>query len=121
MYSNCIAEGNSGVGFNSSAAIPCAELHYCASYNNSSDYGTGITNAIGFVSQTAGSSFTDAPNGDFSLNNTAGRGALLATGFPGAVVNGTTTGYKDIGAIQYAHRQPAAASRFLCLTSVKKE
>jgi hypothetical protein len=46
--------------------------------------------------------FTNAAGGDFSLNNTAGGGALLrATGYPGVFPGGTTTGYLDIGAAQH--------------------
>jgi hypothetical protein len=49
-----------------------------------------------------GSVFTNAAGGDFSLNNTTNQGALLRdVGFPGAFLNGTTTGYLDIGAAQH--------------------
>lgn len=43
--------------------------------------------------------FTNPSGGDFSLNNTAGGGALLkSAGFPGAMAAGT--GYTDVGAVQ---------------------
>lgn len=46
--------------------------------------------------------FTDAVNGDFSPNNTAGGGALCrAAGFPGEFPSGLTTSYADIGAAQH--------------------
>jgi hypothetical protein len=45
--------------------------------------------------------FTDSANGDYSLNNASGGGALLRGGaIPGMFGDGTTTGYPDIGAVQ---------------------
>ncbi len=104
LFENCIAEANGGRGYNTDQ-ITAALLMNCAGYNNTSgDYSTtNVTLVEGFISQSAGSFFTDAAAGDFSLNNTAGRGALLrAAGFPGLMPRGTSTGYLDIGAIQHA-------------------
>lgn len=77
--------------------------------NNHNAYGANTTGArnglpvgVGDVTLTA-NPFTNPASGDFSLNNTAGGGALLrGAGFPGQI-NGlsTTTGYVDIGAFQH--------------------
>ena len=46
--------------------------------------------------------FTNAAGGDFTLNNTAGRGALLrGTGVLNSWPNLTQVGYRDFGAIQH--------------------
>lgn len=101
---NCIAESNGGYGFSSGGVRGLVRLLNCAGYGNSSGnyVATDITDVVGFVSQTAGSFFTNAASGDFALNNIAGRGALLrGTGNPGVYPRGTTTGYADIGAAQH--------------------
>lgn len=75
-----------------------------AHYNNAS----GVYNAtplctVGTIAVTAGSVFVDAANGNFALNNTASRGALLrAAGFPSTFPAGLTASYRDIGAAQHA-------------------
>ncbi len=112
-FVNCVAEGNTDKGWLSAGATQSSEcfLYNCAGYNNSVDYDTAIPrqNIVGFVAQSAGSFFTNAASGDFSLNNTAGRGALLrATGFPGTFPRGTTVGYQDIGV---QHADPAATTQ----------
>jgi hypothetical protein len=101
---NCIAEDNAGWGFNdlnqASLLFDC-----CAGFSNTSGeitIGTGkVTRSIDFVTGSS-SFFTDAANGDFSLNNTAGAGAdARAAGKPGPYLNALTTGYLDIGAAQH--------------------
>lgn len=102
-HTNAIAEGNGGAGFYASGAEYMAKLLYCAGYNNTSgNYNTAnITDVIGFVTGSA-TFFTNAASGDFSLNNTAGGGALLrGTGAPGTFPRGTTVSYADIGAAQH--------------------
>jgi hypothetical protein len=110
---NSVAEGNgittSSGGFYADAASPGVTLINCAGHNNTGgDYNAAyITSVVGFQAVTAGSVFTNAAAGDFSLNSIAGRGALLrAAGYPGLYPAGTTTGYADIGAAQ--HADPAA-------------
>jgi len=110
---NSVAEANgvttSSGGFYATATLPGVNLINCAGYNNiGGDYNAAyITNVVGFQAVTAGSVFTNAAAGDFSLNSIAGRGALLrAAGYPGLYPAGTTTGYADIGAAQ--HADPAA-------------
>jgi len=103
LLTNCIAEANGGYGFN--YALNTQILLNCAAYNNTSgDYPALLQTDLvtGFVSVTAGSVFTNAAGGDFSLNNTASRGALLrAAGFPATFPTGTTASYIDIGAAQH--------------------
>jgi hypothetical protein len=105
MIVNCIAEGNGTVGIRNSSNTSAMYLINNAGVNNGTsnvDMGTGKFNAnIGFVTGSA-SFFTDAANGDFSLNNSAGGGALARNaGIPGVFPNGTTTGFEDIGAVQH--------------------
>lgn len=102
--SNCLAEANAGYGYSGTATGEALLLN-CGAYNNTS----GAINpaiiswpAINFVTNSTGSFFTNPGSGDFSLNNTANQGALArATGFPGVMPRGTSTGYVDIGAIQH--------------------
>lgn len=103
---NCVAESNTGYGYVSgSSAQPTPYMVNCAAYNNTA----GTTSAfhaqslnLGFQAITAGSVFVDAANGDFRLNNTANRGALLrAAGFPSTFPAGLTASYADIGAAQH--------------------
>jgi hypothetical protein len=110
---NNIAEGNTGEGFWASAVEGLVSLINCAGYNNSSNYSvTNITDVQGFIAQTAGSFFTNAASGDFSLNNTAGRGALLrAAAYPGTFPRATTVSYADIGVAQH---QDAASAGLAC-------
>lgn len=102
-WTNNIGEGNTGVPFTLSGAGLMA-------INNASYLNTGGAAAItsvhvvnlGFITGSA-SFFTNPGSGDFSLNNTAGGGALLrAAGYPGVFKGGLTTGYLDVGAAQHA-------------------
>ena len=100
---NCIAESNGGWGFNN---VNNNGMNYysCAGFGNASGeltQGTGVQ-CVNFNFVTgSGSFFTNAAGQDFSLNNTAGRGAALkGVGFPGIFPGLSTTGYLDIGAAQ---------------------
>lgn len=102
---NCIAESNTGVGFNFSASNPRqGQMFNCAGFSAGTNVNLGTGNFItntGFITGT-GSFFTNAASGDFSLNATAGAGLTLrATGLPGLFPVGLTTGYLDIGAAQH--------------------
>jgi hypothetical protein len=104
VYENCIAEGNAGFGWNATAVRGFALLLNCAGYNNTSGNYTAanIPNVSGFVAQSAGSYFTNAASSNFALNSITGQGQLLrATGFPGVMPRGLTTGYADIGTAQH--------------------
>lgn len=113
LFVNCISEGHtSSYEFTSANSSMAILLVNCAGYQSS---GSGVVNtsnivnpAINFQTGT-GTFFTNAAAGDFSLNNTAGQGALCrAAGFPGVTPRGTSTGYVDIGPIQ--HADPVASS-----------
>lgn len=111
MFIGCIAESNSGTGFNFSATNPRGgQMFTCAGFSAGTNVnlgsGTFVANS-GFITGS-GSFFTNAASGDFSLNNTSGRGALLrATGLPGVFPVGLTTSYLDVGAAQ--HQDPASS------------
>ena len=112
LFVNCIAEGNTENGFE--IVNIQAALVNCAGYNNTSgntSLGTnvGVQN-LGFVTGSA-TFFTNAGTGDFSLNNTAGGGAVArAAGYPGIFPGGLTTGYEDIGAAQVQATASAGGS-----------
>lgn len=100
---NCIAEGNATYGYDGSDGSSVIWMVNCASYNNSG----GRLNAAGLLTLDSGSItgsgsfFTNAASNDFSLNNTAGAGALCrATGYPATFPRGTTADYADVGAAQ---------------------
>lgn len=100
FFGNCIAESNTGTGWD-------LQSNETIILNNCGAHSDGVSNAAGkgvqnnnFVNNVTGSFFRDAPNRDFSLNNIAGQGALAKhAGFPGALQIGGT-GYLDIGALQ---------------------
>lgn len=103
---NCIISSNGGYGVsgNSSGLLL---LSSNAFYNNTSGQTSNINASLitGSVTLT-GDPFTDAANGDFSLNSTAGAGAACRGAGRGAFTTtqggyGTTTAYPDIGAVQH--------------------
>ncbi len=80
---------------------------YNAYYNNTAGGIAGFTAGAHDVVPT-GDPFTNAAGNIYTLNNTAGAGAVVrAAGFPGVLTFGGT-GYLDIGALQ--HADPAAVS-----------
>lgn len=94
---------NAGFGLNSAsdaeAKFP-TPINFNAYYNNTSGALNNYTAGASDVTMTA-DPFTNGASLDFSLNNTAGGGALLkGTGFPGTALTGGT-GYIDIGPIQH--------------------
>jgi hypothetical protein len=97
---NCLAVNNTGFGFTSDTANTSVYLETCAGYNNTGGNTSNIGKNEGFIALT-GNPFTNAGAGDFSLNNTAGGGALLrGLGWPAAFPAGTTSTYMDVGAAQ---------------------
>jgi hypothetical protein len=105
---NCIFYGSTGAGY----AIGGGSAHATAAAvaagstnafgNNTTNRGSPWTATPGDVTLTA-SPFTNASAGDYSLNSTAGGGALCkGAGFPGVFPGGTSTGHADIGAVQTA-------------------
>jgi hypothetical protein len=103
-FINCIAETNTGIGFNQSAATGWILLLNCAAYNNTggnTSLGTGFSANLNFVTGLA-SFFVNAASGNFGLNATASAGAALrAAGVPGLYPRGLTQGYLDVGAAQH--------------------
>lgn len=102
---NCVSYGNVN-GFSDGGNGYSQPLFYnCAAGGNiTADYVSpiGATQKVNVVTLTA-NPFTNAAGGDFSLNNTAGGGALLrGAGIPGAFPAISTTGDLDIGAAQHA-------------------
>lgn len=101
-YVNCIAESNTGIGFDIINIV--ALLVNCGAFSGGTDFslGTNIaTQNLGSVVGT-GSFFTNAAGGDFSLNNTAGRGAALRDiASPATLPLGLTVQFLDIGAAQH--------------------
>lgn len=107
---NCHAEGNTGFGFNSLTGF-APLLISCSAYSNTSGATTvtsgGSVNAAFLTSNfhtiTAGSVFTNAATGDFSLNNIIAQGASLrGAGGPSAFPVSPTAGYLDAGIAQHA-------------------
>lgn len=105
-YDNCIAYGNSNDGFHDGTGSnnPIVTLYNCAGGGNG---GSNVSGTIpsycqyGFATLTA-SPFTNAGNGDFSLNNTASAGAACrAAGYPSSFYGLSTNSYTDIGAAQH--------------------
>ena len=114
LAANCVAYGNGGAGFTvvsahmrllNCLAVNNASKGFFQSYNSSTFRGCAVYNNTGgndgtYISLT-GDPFTNAANGDFSLNNTAGAGAACRlAGTPGVFPGGLTIGYLDIGAVQ---------------------
>jgi hypothetical protein len=98
---NCLSYGNGAYGFNCSSGTAMIRLFNCAAGSNVSSPANNLSGPQeGFVTLT-GDPFTNAASGDFSLNNTAGADCRAA-GIPGVFPGGTTIGYPDIGAAQYA-------------------
>lgn len=102
VIQNNLIYGSTGVGLAVNSAVPAGtvDLINNAYGNNTGGNLLGITAGPNDQILTA-SPFTSAGTGDFSLNTTAGGGALCrATGFPGVFSGGASTGYIDIGAVQ---------------------
>lgn len=122
-FIGCVAYGNGRDGFRIGSSITTALLlQNCIGYSNTgkdiqavtntppvysytieySAFGTTALLTLGTGCQTlTGSPFTNGGSNDFSLNTTAGAGALCrALGFPGVLPAGGT-GYQDMGALQH--------------------
>lgn len=109
---NCIAYGVTGAsnyGYSAgTTSINGKSLINCAGGNNSGGGGGGNIDTstfygdeiYNFITLTA-DPFTNAAGGDFSLNNTAGGGALLrALSYPTSFPGISTTDYTSVGAAQ---------------------
>ncbi len=107
LYLNCLAEANTGYGFDAATVYDNARYFNCGTYNNNSGGAqfnlTNIdqTNIFNWINNTTGTFFVSLGT-NFGLNNTANQGALargaaLPGAFPGL---STTIGYGDLGAVQ---------------------
>lgn len=106
-YMDCISFSDAGYGWK---PFSLGEMINCA--YGADGAGSGRINTVPFVDQNpitlTANPFTNAAGGDFSLNNTAGGGALLrALGFSPY----GQTGYLDIGAVQHQDTPPIVISR----------
>lgn len=110
---NCILDSNGAYGINSSATHDQFFMYKNAFRNNTSGATNNITaaNNVGAITLTA-DPFTNKAGGDFSLNNTSGGGAACrAAGLGGAFPGGTTTGYRDVGAVP--HQDSGSSGGFI--------
>lgn len=102
-YINCVAEGNTGNGFNFTGGGVNQSLLHCAAFNNTAGAIGGSANLlynINFVTGTA-SFFTNPGAGDFSVNQTVGGGASIrGVGLPATFIDGTTIDHDTLGAVQ---------------------
>lgn len=100
-FYGCVSTNNSGagVGFN---VIASTIMDGCAYYNNGTNVlGTPLVNAHA-VTLTA-DPFTNAAGNNFSLNAVSGGGAACrGAAYPATWPGLSTTGYRDIGAVQHA-------------------
>jgi len=112
VVENSVIYGNGGYGVNWTGGTPTAFTNYSwrnngFGSNTSGDVNTG-NRGFSYIALTA-TPFTNSATGDFSLNATAGGGALLkGAGFPGIFPGGTSTGSLDVGAVQSAGSGGAA-------------
>lgn len=101
---NCLSVSNAGKGFGNNNTTSDNQLYVaCFAYNNGTDFESTITQDSKFGCQVlTGTPFTNAAGNDFSLNNTAGAGAVVrAASFIGAFPGISTTTYLDGGAVQH--------------------
>jgi hypothetical protein len=102
-----VSNGGYGIAASSTANGHGVVVQNCAFYNNTSGQTNNVNTSLitGSITLT-GDPFTDAANGDFDLNNTAGagadcRGAGRGTFTQTAASYTGTLGYPDIGAAQH--------------------
>lgn len=102
MTVNCISEANTGAGFRTN--VGQISMIDCASFNNSSGRFVNSGGGKQWVDLNpiigSGTFFTSSQ--DFTLNNTAGGGALCrAAGFPSSFPVPPMNDYLDVGALQH--------------------
>ena len=105
LAKNCILSNNGTFGINNSVTGGYIRALDCAFFSNTSGQMNGVVDDVGSVT-LSGNPFTDAANGDFTLNNTSGAGAACrGTGMGNFTQTATsyagTIGYPDIGAAQH--------------------
>ena len=115
LLDNCIAYSNAGGGIMSGGVslANCWFFNVAVGNNTGSDIDAKLLplSPRGTITLTA-IPFTNAGSNDFSLNTTAGGGALLrAAGFPSTFQGLSTTSHLDVGLAQ--HADPAATGGML--------
>ena len=97
---NCLSVGN-GTGFEFDGSRRCGSFNM-AVYNNTSDFDTALTfddnRHWNELHTLTADPFTDAANDDYSLNDTAGGGAVLKQ--LGMSIPGQTNDTPDFGGVQ---------------------
>lgn len=119
-----ILSNNGAYGLTNAATLATFSMINCAFRSNTSgtvNAGVSANVQIGAVTLT-GDPYTDAPNGNFNLNNTAGagaacRGAGIGTYSQTQASYTGTVSYPDIGAGQ--HLETAGGSTFVGITSIR--
>ncbi len=116
IVSNCIIYGNGGWGVNvantglSGNRFSLGRNNGYGGPNVSGNRRNNTFNQFGDITITS-DPFTSSAGGDYSLNSTAGGGALCkVAGFPGVFPGGLSTGYVDIGAVDSGTGGPAPPS-----------
>lgn len=105
LFFNSHAENNASYGIDTNTNGGVTMVN-CSTYNNTSGGINASTTTLGIqqigMLTPSASVYTNAAGNDFSLNNTAGAGALLrAAGAPTLFPRGLTANYGDIGATQH--------------------
>ncbi len=96
---NSIIYGNGGYGVSCSAAPNVHAQLYTAFGSNTSGNRQNLPTDSSDITLTA-DPFTNSAGEDYSLNSTAGGGALLKNlGFPGVFQGSATTGYNSVGPV----------------------
>jgi hypothetical protein len=111
LHIGCIAESNGGLGWLGSAVRFLSTLINCGGYNNTGGNFTAANypSVINFISNTTGTFFVDAANGNFNLNNTANQGALARGANYVLFPRGITESFDDLGAAQTLTSGPSGA------------
>jgi hypothetical protein len=105
--------GNGGWGANFPSNVPRAVFIGPNAWgSNTSGAYQNIPAGSGDQTLTA-TPFTNSGSGDYSLNSTAGGGALLkGTGKPSSFLGGTTTSSPDMGAVQTLASSSSGTSNY---------
>lgn len=111
-FINCVVEGAAGTAGFDTATGQSNVLINCAGYNNTVNYTVGSKYQIENFHALTASPFTSGGGNDFSLNTTAGGGAVLrGAGWPTTWAALSTTSYPDIGAAQHADPTTTAGGK----------
>jgi hypothetical protein len=102
LVENSVLAGNGAFGVNNAGTTNVVRLSSNAYYSNTSGQTNGVKDETGAITCTV-QPMNDPANGDFSLNNTAGGGALCRNLGRGKYTQNagsftkTTTGFPDVG------------------------